>query len=116
MTHHGEGLRRLSGDADLVAALKRDWRTADLAGVDAALCELAEALTRRPASVEGSRIEALKRLGLDDRAIFDAVHVIAYYNYVNRLAEGLGVELESCWEGHDHPDEFSSASTDLPEE
>ncbi len=101
----------------MVDALKKDWRTARLSEVDAALCELADDLTRKPTSIDTNRIEHLTELGLDDRAIFDAVHVIAYYNYVNRMADGLGVELESYWEGlAEHPEAFSSASTELPEE
>ncbi len=97
-------------------AVKQDWRTAELSEVDSALCELAERLTREPTSIGQSTIDDLKSMGLDDRAVFDAVHVIAYYNYVNRIADGLGVELEPYWEGQDSPEEFGSASLDLPEE
>ena len=39
-------------------------------------------------------IDALRRQGLSDRAINDAVQVIAYFNYINRVADGLGVDLE----------------------
>jgi alkylhydroperoxidase family enzyme len=39
-------------------------------------------------------LDALREHGLDDRAIVDANQVVAYYNYVNRVADGLGVELE----------------------
>jgi hypothetical protein len=39
-------------------------------------------------------IDALRGQGLSDRAINDAVQVIAYFNYINRVADGLGVDLE----------------------
>ena len=39
-------------------------------------------------------VEALRAVGLDDRAIVDANQVVVYYKYVNRVADGLGVELE----------------------
>ena len=39
-------------------------------------------------------VHALRAAGLDDRAIVDANQVVAYFNYVNRIAEGLGFELE----------------------
>ena len=39
-------------------------------------------------------LNPLRDAGLDDRAILDLVQVIAYFNFVNRLADGLGVELE----------------------
>ena len=43
-------------------------------------------------------VEKLRQLGLTDRAILDACQVTCYYNYVNRLADGLGVPLEDYWE------------------
>ncbi len=46
-------------------------------------------------------VEHLRAVGFDDRAILDICQVAAYYNYVNRLADGLGVELESYWEDED---------------
>jgi len=40
-------------------------------------------------------LEPLREHGFDDRAIHDAVQVIAYFNYINRIAHGLGVEQET---------------------
>jgi alkylhydroperoxidase family enzyme len=40
-------------------------------------------------------IDSLRTAGLDDRAIHDATQVIAYFNYINRIADALGVELET---------------------
>lgn len=40
-------------------------------------------------------VEQLRAVGLDDRAIHDATQVIAYFNYINRVADGLGVEAET---------------------
>lgn len=39
-------------------------------------------------------VQALRDAGLQDRAIHDVAAVVAYFNYVNRVALGLGVELE----------------------
>jgi hypothetical protein len=47
--------------------------------------------------MERTDIELLRAEGLDDRAIVDANQVVAYFNYVNRVADGLGVELEPSW-------------------
>ena len=44
-----------------------------------------------------SDLDPLRAAGLDDRAIVDANQVVAYFNYVNRIAHGLGVELEARW-------------------
>jgi uncharacterized peroxidase-related enzyme len=60
----------------------------------AALCRYARKLTLRPADMREDDLQPLRALGLDDRAIVDASQVVAYFNYVNRVAEGLGVERE----------------------
>ncbi len=39
-------------------------------------------------------VDTLRKLGWSDRAIHDAAQVTAYFNYINRLADGLGVDLE----------------------
>jgi NAD(P)H-hydrate epimerase len=54
-------------------------------------------LTREPSRVVHADLEPLRAQGLDDRAIVDLNQVVAYFNYVNRIAEGLGVELEPRW-------------------
>jgi uncharacterized peroxidase-related enzyme len=54
-------------------------------------------LTLSPREMEPADLDALRAAGLEDREILDACQVTAYYNYVNRLADGLGVELESYW-------------------
>ena len=43
--------------------------------------------------IEGD-ITALRNLGFDDQAIHDATQVISYFNYINRVADGLDVQLE----------------------
>ena len=54
-------------------------------------------LTRTPHSIGSDDVEALRDAGFDDTAVLDICQVVAYYNYVNRLADGLGVELEAFW-------------------
>lgn len=51
-------------------------------------------LTREPWAMNESDVQALRAAGFSDRAILDICHVVAYYAYVNRIADGLGVELE----------------------
>lgn len=59
-----------------------------------ALVHLALALTREPWSDPARHLDAVRREGITDGGLHDAVNVIAYFNYVNRVALGLGVELE----------------------
>ena len=46
-------------------------------------------------------ISNLRSSGFDETAILDLCQVVSYYNYVNRLADGLGVELENYWEAEE---------------
>ena len=59
-----------------------------------ALIAYATKLTRAPHSINLADVEALRRAGLTDFAIHDAAAIVAYFNFVNRIASGLGVELE----------------------
>jgi len=80
----------------------RDWRTAALSPVERALCMFADHLAREPAANGVADVEALRAVGLDDVAIHDATQVVAYFAYINRIANGLGVELETfvrAWGG-----------------
>ena len=70
------------------------WRGAGLDETDTALCEYTEKLTLSPASVGPEDTEQLRAAGLDDAGISSATQVIAYFNYINRIAEGLGVPFE----------------------
>jgi uncharacterized peroxidase-related enzyme len=78
----------------LVASLGRDWSVAPLAQADRVMLDYAVKLTRTPAAVTGDDVAALRSAGFDDRAIHDICSVTAYYAFVNRIADGLGVELE----------------------
>jgi uncharacterized peroxidase-related enzyme len=59
-----------------------------------AICEYAAKLTRAPASLRKEDLEPLRRAGLDDRAILDVAHVVGFFAHANRIADGLGCELE----------------------
>ena len=81
-------------DRDRIDALTRDWRSAGLSSLDAALCAFAEKLTHSPEAVVEADINALRAEGLDDLAIHDAIQVTSYFNYINRVAHAVHVELE----------------------
>ncbi len=94
MTHHGAGLRKLTGDEDLVRALAADFRSAPLDDVDLAMLSYADKLTREPWNVTQDDAQALRVAGFDDTAILDICQVTAYFAFVNRMADGLGIEIE----------------------
>ena len=75
--------------------MSRDYRTAALGHSDRAMLTYADKLTRTPAAMESADVATLGAAGFSDAAILDICQVAAYYAFVNRLADGLGVELES---------------------
>ncbi len=54
-------------------------------------------LTAEPHTINNEDVARLRAEGLDDRAIHDLCAVTAYFAFVNRIADGLGVELEERW-------------------
>jgi uncharacterized protein YciW len=61
------------------------------------MLDYAVKLTRSPQAVTEADIECLRAEGFTDAGILDVCQVTSYYNYVNRLADGLGVEMEEAW-------------------
>jgi len=59
-----------------------------------ALLAYADVLTLSPWSVTRAHIDALRAGGYDDRAIHDACAIVGYFAFVNRIADGLGVQIE----------------------
>ena len=78
----------------MVRALMTCPAKAPLDGADRALVAYALKLTRTPRAMRSGDVEALRAAGLSDEEIFEATFVTAYFNYANRVAEGLGVEPE----------------------
>lgn len=79
----------------LLRALQSDHHAGELSRQDRAMLDYAVKLTRRPSEIDEGDVRALREAGFDDRAIHDICAVTAYFAFVNRIADGLGVELES---------------------
>ena len=74
-----------------------DYRQADLEPRIRALCDYAVKLTTMPSEVGLADADALRAHGLDDATIHDAIQVIGYFNYINRIADAVGIEDEPEW-------------------
>ena len=76
--------------------LVRDFKSADISDLDKAILDYAAKLTKEPASVSETDVSDFrtKHPELTDHMLHDIVQVVSYFNYVNRLADGLGIELE----------------------
>jgi uncharacterized peroxidase-related enzyme len=83
----------------LVANLKEDYLQADLNPQDRAMLDYCLKLTKTPEAMNAADVERLRSHGFDDLAIHDICSIVAYFAFVNRIADGLGVELEAGF-GH----------------
>ncbi|MFT4539922.1 MAG: putative peroxidase-related enzyme [Planctomycetota bacterium] len=80
---------------EFVRAASEDWQAMPLEPLDRALCAFAIKLTETPGAMLKADIAVLREHGLDDIAIHDAIQVIAYFNYINRVADAVHVDLEA---------------------
>ena len=77
-----------------MTALSSNWREAELSEEDRELCSFAEKLTKQPARMEAADLEMLRCVGLRDEGIHEAIQVVSYFNYINRVADAVHVDLE----------------------
>jgi uncharacterized peroxidase-related enzyme len=87
----------LTRDDELVQKLSTDYRLADLDPANRAMLDYVAKLTLTPHKMIPGDVENLRVAGFSDRAVLDIAQITAYYAYVNRIADGLGVSLESYW-------------------
>ncbi len=80
---------------DLADRIEADPDGAALSSRLRAMVDYALLLTRRPSEIAARHVEALRAAGLSDEEIHRVAAVVAYFNFVNRIAEGLGVKLEA---------------------
>ncbi len=91
--HHSDAFARYEKAAARVEAAKAG-RWEEFPPGEAALCRFAEKLTLKPSDSTEADVSALRAAGYNDQAVLDAVQIAAYFNFVNRLVLGLGVNLE----------------------
>lgn len=98
MTHHGAALQKLINNdkkaEKILENIINNYKEADISDEVKEVLNYAEKLTKDPSSITKIDIQKLKDKGLSDKDILDLNQVVAYFNYVNRLADGLGIELE----------------------
>lgn len=94
MEAHAEDLRTECQDDELVAAIKRDYHTAEIDAKTRTMLEYVERVTLQPYDLREDEVEHLRTAGFSDADILDIVHIAGYFNHINRLADALGVDLE----------------------
>jgi uncharacterized peroxidase-related enzyme len=95
---HGGFLRRQSGDAQLVSDILQDYTVADLSDADRVMLDFALKLTLRPFSVTREDVEALREAGYEDREVLSIVLTTCLINFMNRLADGLGIDVPPVYQ------------------
>ena len=81
-----------------------DWRSADLPPHTRVALEFAEKLTLSPRKMTRDDVKVLRKVGFTDEDIHDITQITAYFNYINRVAEGLGVPPEEEMKPWDRED------------
>ncbi len=94
MEAHEKDLRSMVESDEQRQAVQEDYRLAGLTRREVALLDFAVKLTKLPSGVRKDDLDALRRHGLSDEQLVDAVHCIGYFNFINRVLDGLGVDPE----------------------
>jgi uncharacterized peroxidase-related enzyme len=78
-------------DEELVKALQEDYRTAPISDQNRAMLDFVAQLTRDATRIGRQDHERLRSVGFDDRGILQITLIASWFNYINRVADALGV-------------------------
>ncbi len=93
VNHHAEALNHYWDDEERIEQLKEDPHSAGLDDKESKIVEYVARLTNTPGKVEESDVKMLRNVGFSDENILNINLVTSYFNFVNRIALGLGVEF-----------------------
>jgi len=94
--HHGEALAAYAKDRDWVERIMVDYTRVELDASERALLDYAVKLTQHPERMDESDVDALRAAGFDDQTILLVNLIAGYFNFVNRVAVGLGVPFSEA--------------------
>jgi len=94
MESHEKDLRSVVESDEQVLAIQTDHKTADLSPRETAILDYAVKLTLDPRKICQVDLEVLREHGLSDVELVDLVQCSAYFNFINRVLDGLGVDPE----------------------
>jgi len=78
-------------DESLAKAIKADYRTADLTKRERAMLDYVAKITNEPTAISCEDLDVLRAVGFDDQGILQINLIASWFNYINRVADGLGV-------------------------
>ena len=83
-------------DSELVAALEKDYTTAPISGQERAMVEYVVKLTKDATQVSPKDHQRLREAGFDDTGILQITLIASWFNYINRVADALGVGRDAA--------------------
>ena len=78
-------------DEELVKALQEDYKSAPISDQDRVMLDYVAQLTRDATLISQQDHERLRSVGFDDQAILQMTLIASWFNYINRVADALGV-------------------------
>ena len=84
-------MRRITLNQSLVAALEADYTTAPISEQERVMLDYVAQITRDATRITPTHHQELRRVGFDDRAILQITLIASWFNYINRVADALGV-------------------------
>src|SRR5436309_4063027 len=94
MESHEKDLRSVVESDEQRQAVQDDYQSARLTAREVALLDFAVKLTKAPTNVKRDDLNGLRAHGYTDAELVDAMHCIGYFNFINRVLDGLGVDPE----------------------
>lgn len=81
-------------DEDLVRTLQQDYKTAPISNQDRVMLDYVVQVSKDATKINKKHHEQLREVGFDDRAILQITLIASWFNYINRVADALGVGRE----------------------
>lgn len=78
-------------DKRLIEALRQDYKTAPITEAERVMCDYVVQLTKDAVKISPKYHERLRAVGYDDTAILQITLIASWFNYINRVADALGV-------------------------
>ncbi len=95
MESHAEFLRRVTLDSDLIEALRTDYENAPISEAERVMCDYVVQLTKDAVKIHPGHHKKLREVGFDDTAILQITLIASWFNYINRVADALGIGREN---------------------
>jgi uncharacterized peroxidase-related enzyme len=95
INHHSEALNHYWKDTETIHRFLHDYQSVNLPKKKRKMIDYVTKLTKKPSEIMQKDVDDLRYAGYSDKDILDINLITCYFNFVNRIALGLGVEFSS---------------------